>query len=91
MSVSNFLNREFRRAFSDAGLPAVTAHSLRHSFAGALKSAAVAPAVAHAIIGHSNYNTTIKHYGSVSEARISAAATVGNAFRSEPDKHRTEI
>ncbi len=90
MSASNFLNREYRRALKEAELPAVTAHSLRHSFAGVLKSKGVPPAVAHEIIGHSNYATTVRLYGSVSaEARLSAANTVGDAFRNGMDKQRT--
>jgi integrase len=90
MSASNFLNREFKRALKDAGLPAVTAHSLRHSFASILKSAGIAPSVAHEIIGHSNFGTTMKLYGSVSsEARLLAAATVGDAMRGGMDKHQT--
>jgi integrase len=90
MSASNFLNREFKRALSEAKLPKVTAHSLRHSFASILKSAGVASSVAYEIIGHSNFATTMKLYGSVSaEARINAATTVGDALRNDMDKHRT--
>jgi len=90
MSASNFLNREFRRALEDAELPPVTAHSLRHSFASILKSAGVASSVAHEIIGHSNFGTTMKLYGSVSsEARLIAAETVGDALRGSVDKRRT--
>jgi len=90
MSASNFLNREFRRALKDAELPAVTAHSLRHSFASVLKSDGVSASVAHEIIGHSNFATTTKLYGSVSTAaRLAAAATVGDAFRNGMDKQCT--
>lgn len=82
MAAANFLNREFRRTLKDAGPPAVTAHSLRHSFASIVKSHDAASSVGHESIGHSNYGTTMKLYGSVSsETRINAAVIVGDAIR----------
>lgn len=87
MSASNFLNREFRKALDGAGLPRVTAHSLRHTFASVLKSAGIAPAVAHEVIGHSNYATTMKLYGSVTEdARRTAAEAVADKLRTNNSK-----
>ena len=91
------LSHEFRRIVDEAELPNGTLHGLRHSFATALLSANVHPAVVQSALGHSSITLTIDTYSHVmrgleeADARrsddVMGDAVVGNScpFRDQTD------
>ena len=68
------LSHEFRRIINQAELPLGTFHGLRHSFATALLSANVHPAVVQSALGHSSITLTIDTYSHVMPGLEEAAA-----------------
>ena len=68
------LSHEFRRIVNEAGLPKGTLHGLRHSFATALLTANVHPAVVQSALGHSSITLTIDTYSHVMPGLEEAAA-----------------
>ena len=68
------LSREFRRIVRQAELPHGTLHGLRHSYATALLSANVHPAVVQSALGHSSIMLTIDTYSHVMPGLEEAAA-----------------
>ena len=68
------LSREFRQIVNETGLPHGTLHGLRHSFATALLSANVHPAVVQSALGHSSITLTIDTYSHVMPGLEEAAA-----------------
>ena len=68
------LSREVRRIVKEAGLPHGTLHGLRHSYATALLSANVHPAVVQSALGHSSITLTIDTYSHVMPGLEEAAA-----------------
>ena len=68
------LSREFSRIVKEAGLPKGTLHGLRHSYATALLSANVHPAVVQSALGHSSITLTIDTYSHVMPGLEEAAA-----------------
>ena len=79
LSASNFLSRDLYPALDRAKLPRVGLHSLRHTFVTALRSSDAPIGVVHQILGHANYATTAKLYGSVTDAALTAAADAAAA------------
>ena len=68
------LSHEFHRIVDEAELPNGTLHGLRHSFATALLSANVHPAVVQSALGHSSITLTIDTYSHVMPGLEEAAA-----------------
>jgi len=68
------LSHEFHRIVNQAGLLKGTLHGLRHSFATALLSANVHPAVVQSALGHSSITLTIDTYSHVMPGLEEAAA-----------------
>jgi integrase len=68
------LTREFRNIIYKAGIPKGTFHGLRHSYATALLSANVHPAVVQSALGHSSITLTIDTYSHVMPGLEEAAA-----------------
>jgi len=78
------LSHEFRRIVNEAGLPKGTLRGLRHSYATALLTANVHPAVVQSALGHSSITLTIDTYSHVMPGLEEAAArrideVLGNA------------
>ncbi|MDP6064404.1 MAG: site-specific integrase, partial [SAR202 cluster bacterium] len=78
------LSHEFRHIVDEAELPKGTFHGLRHSFATALLTANVHPAVVQSALGHSSITLTIDTYSHVMPGLEEAAArrideVLGNA------------
>ncbi|MDP6799470.1 MAG: tyrosine-type recombinase/integrase, partial [SAR202 cluster bacterium] len=68
------LSKDFGRIKRDAGIPCGTLHGLRHSYATALLSANVHPAVVQSALGHSSITLTIDTYSHVMPGLEEAAA-----------------
>ncbi len=68
------ISHEFRSIVKDADIPYGTFHGLRHSFATALLSANVHPAVVQSALGHSSITLTIDTYSHVIPGLEEAAA-----------------
>jgi integrase len=68
------LSHEFTSIVNEAELPHGTFHGLRHSFATALLSANVHPAVVQSALGHSSITLTIDTYSHVMPGLEEAAA-----------------
>jgi integrase len=65
------LIRDFKKVLVKAGLPQVIRfHDLRHATASFLAAKGVEPAVAQAILGHSDIRTTLQVYTHTTEARM---------------------
>jgi integrase len=58
----NHLSRSLQRALTDAGLPAIRFHDLRHATATFLALQKVPVAVTMAVLGHANASTTLEIY-----------------------------
>jgi integrase len=83
------LSHEFRHIVIEAELPRGTFHGLRHSFATALLSANVHPAVVQSALGHSSITLTIDTYSHVMPGLEEAAArsiddVLGDAVAANP-------
>ncbi len=59
------LTRHFKRALSEAGLPSLRFHDLRHSCASLLLAQGIHPRVVMEILGHSQINLTMNTYSHV--------------------------
>ena len=68
------ISHEFRSIVKDADIPYGTLHGLRHSFATALLSANIHPAVVQSALGHSSITLTIDTYSHVIPGLEEAAA-----------------
>jgi integrase len=60
-----WVSHRFTQLASDAGLPAITLHGLRHSHATALLSAGIHPKIAQERLGHHSAAFTLDVYSSV--------------------------
>ena len=83
------LTREFRNIIGETGIPKGTFHGLRHSYASALLSANVHPAVVQSALGHSSITLTIDTYSHVMPGLEEAAArriddVLGDAVAGNP-------
>lgn len=78
------LTQQIYRIEKRAGLPSVSLHDLRHTFASMLNSAHVDIAMISRELGHSNINTTLGIYthvfGNVAESSRGIANTLNSAF-----------
>lgn len=75
LDLHNLRQRDFKRAFKKAGLPAgVRPYDLRHSMATLLLAAGVNPKVVAERLGHSGVNMTLQVYCSVLPSMQEAAA-----------------
>jgi integrase len=78
------LTQQIYRIEDKAGLPHVSLHDLRHTFASMLNSAHVDIAMISRELGHSNINTTLGIYthvfGNVAESSRGIADTLNSAF-----------
>lgn len=59
------LNRIFHKALSDAGLPKIRIHDLRHTAATQLLERGVHPKVVQEMLGHSTITITLDTYSHV--------------------------
>jgi integrase len=62
----NFVRRFFDKTLEKAGLPHVTFHSLRHSFASLLIESGEHPRVIQELMGHADMKTAMSIYSHVS-------------------------
>lgn len=78
------LTTQIYRIEDKAGLPHVSLHDLRHTFASMLNNAHIDIAMISRELGHSNINTTLSVYthvfGNVAESSRGIADTLNNAF-----------
>ena len=69
-----WLNRGVRAACAAAGIPAVTAHGLRHSFAALALESNVSLFDVSRILGHHSIEFTNQQYGHIAERQMTAAS-----------------
>lgn len=78
------------RSADITGLPPMPFHVLRHVAATALVSAGLPPGAVHRHLGHASFATTLKLYGSLTDAvRVEAADAIAAAFEPKPSKPAT--
>ncbi|MFW6008831.1 MAG: tyrosine-type recombinase/integrase [archaeon] len=70
------LYREFKKIIEVAGLPEITFHDTRHTFATLFLEAGGDIAVLKELLGHSTINMTIDIYGHVSENMLNSATKI---------------
>ena len=76
----DWLGRDFTKLVRKAALPQGTLHTLRHSFATALLTAGIHPAVTQAALGHSSISVTIDTYSHVLKGLKEEARTIDQAL-----------
>jgi integrase len=80
------IHGNFRKALAAAGLPAVTIHSLRHSFASVILASGVSINVLARNLGHSDPSITLRVYSHLlKEGLAEGLERADNLFRGEPE------
>lgn len=73
------LNENLKKDLAAAGLPRISCHGLRHSFAIAAVRAGIQMRVLQALMGHENIQTTAKYYAEVPEETMEEATNAISA------------
>jgi integrase len=76
-----YVSRRFKKLLSDAGLPTMRYHDLRHGAASLMAALGIPPRVAMDILGHAQISTTMNIYAHVApELQRDAADRVASAL-----------
>jgi integrase len=78
----NVLVTQFKRLISQAGLPDLRSHDLRHTSATLLLAQGVHPKIVQERLGHADISMTLNRYSHVTpDMQRSAADTLDKAFQ----------
>lgn len=81
------ISEHFNRLVDRAGLPAITLHDVRHTYATMSLRAGVNPKIVSARLGHATVAFTLGLYTEdVPELHHAAAEAVSDLFLNEPDE-----